>query len=159
MVLLAVLAILGASMAVVGTAWTTATQRERETELQFRGGQIRDAIGRYRASVQPAAWPSTLEDLLEDRRGLQVRHHLRRVWADPFTRRVDWVLVYASEGEAGSANRHLTGVRSRSNAPRMSLAGARAADPKDPRVSDWLFDASAPPSPPPAAAAASGPSS
>jgi hypothetical protein len=97
--------------------------------------------------------------LFEDRRGTQVRNHLRRLWIDPFTRQADWVLIYAPEGDSVNAKRQLTGVRSRSNAPRMSMAGAKAADPKDPRVSDWLFDASAAVVPPPAAAAASEPSS
>jgi hypothetical protein len=110
-------------------------QREREAELRFRGEQIRDAIGRYHSARQPAAWPSTLDDLLEDSRGGfegGPRHHLRRLWTDPFTGRPDWELLPAPPPQGG-----FVGVRSRSEARRLSLQGAAAAP--DPRVSDWRF--------------------
>lgn len=137
--LLAILALLGAALAALGTAWTTAKQRENERELQFRGEQIRDAIGRYRASATPPTWPPTLEALLEDRRGPEVRHHLRRLWVDPFTRRADWVLVDAPEGNDGSSARRIAGVRSRSDARRMATAGTVAVDAENAKVSDWVF--------------------
>ena len=147
--LLAILALLGAALAALGTAWTTAKQRENERELQFRGEQIRDAIGRYRAAAVPPELPPTLGALLEDRRGPQVRHHLRRLWPDPFTRRADWVLIYGPEGSGGSSDRRIAGVRSRSDARRMSLAGAAAASPDDPKVADWVFMFAAEPTPTP----------
>jgi len=137
--LLAILALLGASLAALGTAWTTAKQRENERELQFRGEQIRDAIGRYRASAAPPTWPPTLEALLEDRRGPEVRHHLRRLWADPFTGHADWELVDAPEGNGGGSARRIAGVRSRSEARRLSTAGAGAVDAENAKVSDWVF--------------------
>ncbi len=157
--LLAVLALLGASLAALGTAWSTAAQRERERELLFRGEQIRDAIGRYRDSAVPPAWPPTLEVLIEDRRGPEVRHHLRRLWTDPFTGRADWVLIEATEAAGVSSGRRIAGVRSRSEARRMAITGAEAVNPDDPKVSDWVFAFTAAAAPGPAASPASAPAS
>jgi type II secretory pathway pseudopilin PulG len=157
--LLAVLALLGAALATLGTAWATAAQREKERELLFRGEQIRDAIGRYRAAEEPPAWPPSLAALLEDQRGPQVRHHLRRVWADPFTGRADWVLLEAADGGGARLERRIAGVRSRSEARRMALAGAEPVLPDDPRVSDWVFVFAAAPAPAAAASAAASPGS
>lgn len=154
--LLAILALLGASLAALGTAWTTAKQRENERELQFRGEQIRDAIGRYRVSALPPAWPATLEDLLEDRRGPDVRHHLRRLWTDPFTGRADWVLIHAPADVGGTPDRRIAGVRSRSDARRMATAGTEAVDPEKPKVSDWVFISGGAAAPGLAASSASG---
>jgi type II secretory pathway pseudopilin PulG len=155
MAVLAVLVLLGASLAALGTAWTTATQRENERELRFRGEQIRAAIVRYRAAVAPPTWPPALEALLEDRRGPEVRHHLRRLWPDPFTKRTDWVLIDPPETEASGAERGIAGVRSRSATRRLAVAGAGAASAPHPKVSDWLFMVDAAGAP---ASAASSPS-
>lgn len=133
--LLMVLALSGAALAALGRSWSLQVQREREAELRFRGEQIRDAIGRYRDARQPAAWPTRLEDLLQDGRGGfegGPRHHLRRLWTDPFTGRPDWELLPAPPPQGG-----FVGVRSRSEARRLSLQGAAAS--ADPRVSDWRF--------------------
>lgn len=152
--LLGVLALGGAALASVGTAWSTAAQREREAELRFRGEQIRQAIGRYRASGAQREWPTTLADLLEDRRGGEPVHHLRRLWVDPFTGRPDWELIRAQAPEG------FRGVRSRSSAPRLTDGALRhrrgGAEPGDStegppaRVSDWVFEHrdAAPPIPP-----------
>ncbi|WP_213083242.1 type II secretion system protein, partial [Escherichia coli] len=80
-------AITAAGLAALGRSWTTAAQRERERELEFRGGEIARAIASYaRATPNPQAqYPKSWDDLLEDRRGLKARHHLRRLYPDPFT--------------------------------------------------------------------------
>lgn len=133
--LLLVLALSGAALASVGRQWSLQVQREREAELRFRGEQIRDAIGRYREARQPAAWPTSLDDLLLDSRGGfegGPRHHLRRLWPDPFTGRADWDLLPAPPPQGG-----FVGVRSRSDARRLALQGAASA--ADARVSDWRF--------------------
>lgn len=138
--LLMVLALSGAALAALGRQWSLQVQRERETELQFRGEQIRDAIGRYHAAREPAAWPLSMDELLEDGRGSlegAPRHHLRRAWTDPFTGRADWELLPAPAPERG-----FVGVRSRSDARRLSLQGA--SPQAEPRVSDWRFVHTAP---------------
>ncbi len=135
--MLLVLALSGTALAALGRQWSVQLQREREAELRFRGEQIREAIGRYRAARQPAAWPSALDDLLDDPRvGLEdrPRHHLRRRWTDPFTGQADWELLPAPPPQTG-----FVGVRSRSGAARLATDGTPAATPGGARVSDWRF--------------------
>lgn len=117
LMLLLALAIGAAGLAALGTQWRTTVQRDRELELLFRGGEIAAAIARYRAAVanQPE-WPRSVEDLLEDRRGGQVRRHLRRYYTDPFTGKTDWVLTRTEDGG-------FRGVRSRSEAPALITRG------------------------------------
>ncbi len=141
--LLMLLALLGATLGEAGTVWRTAAQREREAELRFRGEQIRSAIQRYReAGATPGraerAWPPSLEALLEDRRGGRVRHHLRRLWTDPFTGAADWVLLPAPGASGTPGTPGIAGVRSRSDAQRLSdpHTAPRGASPA---VSDWHF--------------------
>lgn len=149
--LLMLLALLGAALGEAGQVWRTQAQREREAELRFRGEQIRLAIVRYRAAVRPAAWPPTLEALLEDRRGGRVRHHLRRLWTDPFTGAADWVLLPppAAQGAAAlpigpgaPSAPGVAGVRSRAEVARLGDPATPAAG-ASPRVSDWRFEVAA----------------
>lgn len=162
--LLGALALGAAALSSAGTAWSTAAQREREAELRFRGEQIRTAIGRYRAGGPERAWPRALADLVEDRRGGEPVHHLRRLWADPFTGRPDWELI----GAAASPSGGFVGVRSRSSAARLTdgalknrrlLSEDQASQPVA-RVSDWTFEYRDPvpvaPAPAPAAPARRG---
>jgi type II secretory pathway pseudopilin PulG len=140
--LMLLLAVLGAGLAAAGQSWSLQAQRSREAELRFRGEQIREAIARYVAARKPAEWPPTLEALLDDRReGVAgtPRHHLRRLWADPFTGDADWVLIPApASGPAGTAG--IAGVHSRSEARRLAGQGvAELAPGAEPRVSDWRF--------------------
>lgn len=75
-------------------------QREKEAWLLFVGGEYRQALERYaRAGVgAPGQGPRELTDLLEDRRGTKPLHHLRRLYADPMSGRVDWVLLRDGQG-------------------------------------------------------------
>ena len=83
--------------------WVLDARRQREAELVFRGEQIRHAIESYqRATVEgQSPWPLTLADLLEDKRGPVVRHHLRRLWPDPVTGSGVWGLVKQGNGIKG----------------------------------------------------------
>jgi type II secretory pathway pseudopilin PulG len=123
------LALVAAAMAVLGEHWTLAAQRERERELVFRAEQIRAAIERYR--VDGGAWPSSIDELLEDRRESRVRHHLRRRYEDPFSGRADWVEIRDASGA-------MVGVRARSNHIATSLRAGGTATGRQ-RVSDWRF--------------------
>lgn len=94
--LLFVVALGGVALAALGQRQQTVQQREREAELRFRGEAIAKAIGSYmRASPGGAnsGLPQRLEDLLEDKRSGKVQRHLRRLYADPFTGRADWLLI------------------------------------------------------------------
>ncbi len=129
-----------AALSTLGMRWTTAVQRDKEQELIFRGHQIARAIAAYRAAPGAdgkPAWPRQLEELVEDRRGIKPRHHLRRLYADPFTGQPDWVLLTASDGS-------LRGVRSRSDVKAFLTEGLDASAPdRPPRVSDRRFMATA----------------
>lgn len=133
--LLLALAVGAAGLAALGERASMAVQRERETELMFRGQQIASAIATYRAAtVGPVPQlPLELKELLDDRRGKRPLHHLRQLYADPFTGRPDWVLVTTDEGR-------ITGVRSRSNALALRVVDLPIPEPgQRVRVADRLF--------------------
>lgn len=161
--LLFFVAITAAALAALGQMWSTAAQREREAELEFRGTEIAHAIHRYvQASQAPAApglpglpgqpqapgaqYPRSLDELLVDSRGPKPRHHLRRAYVDPFTGEADWVLIPAT----GAPGRFM-GVHSRSEAPllRTVLPDGSTAG----KASGWVFLAQPEGAAPPAAAA------
>jgi type II secretory pathway pseudopilin PulG len=89
--------LIGLLLAGAGQVAATAAQRERETQLLWVGHQYRAAIRRY--WNQRREYPQKLEDLLGAGPGapLQVRY-LRRLYPDPMTNAVDWVLVPAPQG-------------------------------------------------------------
>src|SRR5450631_1580977 len=60
--LLVLVLLIGVMMAAAGEVASTATQRERETELLFIGNQYRDAIGRF-VTVNHR-FPQSLEELV-----------------------------------------------------------------------------------------------
>lgn len=106
------------ALAATGELWSTLAQREREDELLRVGGEIRRAIISYSAATRAGtpAYPTSLDDLLEDRRGPQVRRHLRKIYADPMTRSTDWGLVKLQDGR-------IRGVFSRSQQAPIKTAG------------------------------------
>lgn len=151
--LLFVLAIGSAGLAAIAQRWSTATQRDKEAELIFRGHEIQRALASYWAasSAHGNALPQRLQDLVEDRRGPETRRHLRRVYTDPFTGQADWQLIM-SEPDGG-----IRGVRSRALAPAMKTVDLVASEAGGrPLVSDRVFAFSVPARA--AAGAASGPS-
>lgn len=156
LLLLFALAAGAAGLAALGERASAAVHRERERELIFRGSAIAEAIESY-WSASPGevkTLPYALEELVEDRRGPRVLRHLRRVYADPFTGRADWLVV-------GSQDGRIAGVRSRSEALAMRTFDLPPLLPTDPpaRISDRVFtfkpegespanDAAAPPEKP-----------
>jgi len=140
--LLLALALGAAALAAAAPSWQASLQRARETELLFRGAAFSEALAAYRdasAEGQPTA-PPTLDDLLVDTRRAPPRHHLRRLYADPFTGRADWVL---QRDEAGG----IIGIGSRAEVPALRRNGVPVPDPGPGRrvtVSQWVFRAAAP---------------
>lgn len=139
MLLLFLLVLAGTALATLGTQWQQAAQRERETELLFRGQQITEALRRYSQASAPGqpTLPATLHELLDDRRGPVPRHHLRRLFVDPFTGQADWLLL---RNDAGG----ILGVHSQSRQPalRSHALPVRLAAPAPgtaPSVGDWRF--------------------
>ena len=117
--LLFAIVILGITLSTVGVVWSTQIRRDREAELLFTGDQIRDAIGRYRASG--GVYPQALTDLLEDNRFPVVRRYLRRIYPDPMTGNPDWQLITGPDGG-------ILGVASRSQQKPIKVAGFSMTD-------------------------------
>jgi type II secretory pathway pseudopilin PulG len=138
LLLLISLAVAGATLARLGERWQVQAQRERETELLFRGQQIANAILAYQRATLPGqpSLPQALEDLLEDRRDGQPRHWLRQLYADPFSGLPDWELLRDADGG-------VLGVRSRADRVALrqhGLAVPSRSRPGEPmRVGDWIF--------------------
>ena len=112
-------------------------QREREADLLRIGQAYVQAIGAYYEATPGSIkrWPAQLEDLLEDRRLVTTRRHLREIYPDPITRSTQWDLVMASDGG-------IAGVRSRSDiAPirsgAMDLGVVKLGAAS--RYADWQF--------------------
>jgi len=139
LLLLFMLAVMAAGMAALGTRWAVAAQREREAELLFRGAQFSRALAGWRDATpvgQPVT-PLLLEDLLVDERHVPPRHHLRRLFTDPFTGQADWELQRGADGR-------IVALASRARLPalrRLHKPLRPGADEARPAVGDWLFEA------------------
>jgi type II secretory pathway pseudopilin PulG len=111
-----------AAIAAIGNS-RQAAQREREQDLLWVGNQYRQAIDSYyRLAARGFAvkYPESLDDLLEDNRLPVPVHHLRRIYPDPMTGAVDWVL----ERQAG----RIVGLHSASARAPIRHAGFAPAD-------------------------------
>ncbi|WDY60110.1 type II secretion system protein [Pseudomonas sp. PSKL.D1] len=107
---LLLIAVSSVALAASGTVWSSVTQREKERQLLWVGGQYAQALrSYYRASPGLAQYPQDLADLLEDNRFPQARRHIRRLYPDPITGSDDWGLLRAIDGR-------ITGVHSKSDA-------------------------------------------
>ena len=95
--LLVLVVLIGVMLAAAGEVAATAGQRERETQLLWVGHEYRAAIGLYWRHRR--AYPQTLQELLgaAPDAPLQIRY-LRRLYPDPMTNGVDWVLLAAPNG-------------------------------------------------------------
>jgi type II secretory pathway pseudopilin PulG len=93
-------AILSATLAATGTMWSTAQQREKESDLLFIGNQFRNAIGAYYEKTPGSIkrYPNSLKELLQDNRRLAMNRYLRKIYADPITGNADWGVVHSIEG-------------------------------------------------------------
>lgn len=112
-------------------------QREREDALLRIGATYARAIGSYYRATPGAVkrWPSSLEELLEDKRLLQVHRHIRELYPDPLTRNIDWELVAAPEGG-------IQGVRSRSTKAPLRAGPVEIDElalPAAQRYAQWSF--------------------
>ena len=94
-------ALAGIMLAGTGQVWQITSQREKEKELLFVGDQFRQAVMSYynNESGGPKEYPESLEQLLEDKRGVTTKRHLRKIFIDPMTNTPDWGLVEEPEPE------------------------------------------------------------
>jgi type II secretory pathway pseudopilin PulG len=98
--LLLAIALLGIGMTAASEVWVTTARRHRMEQLEWVGHQYVQAIGSYYENSPGAlkAYPTALQDLLEDRRSAFARRHLRQMYVDPFSGVADWELVMAPSG-------------------------------------------------------------
>lgn len=98
--LMFLVAALGVAMALVGTLWHTSVQREKEAQLLFVGEQYRHAIESFWAASPKGQerLPKTLEELLQDPRYPNIVRHLRHLYPDPLSGKLDWGLVKDAAG-------------------------------------------------------------
>lgn len=138
--MLAVLAaLLLLALSLQGVMWVVSTQaqRERELELLRVGSAIRDAIGRYVESSPGVVkqWPPSLEALLDDRRSVVLRRHLRRLYADPIQRSGEWGLVRAPDGGVAGVYSLSQDRSIRTSGVDLAVYGVEPAA----RYVDWRF--------------------
>ena len=150
MVLFALSAI-GLMLAGAGQVWHTNVQRDKEADLLFVGNEYRRAIASYYesnnatqssdgtagAGAVAGQYPRSLQDLLEDRRFLVTKRHLRKLYHDPMSNDLEWGLVRSGD--------RITGVYSRSQAAplRKNHTGINESFSGAERYSDWVFSATA----------------
>lgn len=137
LIVLFLVAIVGAGLVAVAQVWHTQVQREKELQLLFVGNQFRQAIGGYyeRAPGGVRQFPKTLEDLLKDPRFPNVQRHLRQVYLDPMTDKKTWGLVRAPDGG-------IIGVHSLSGESPIKVAGfsaLNAAFAEATSYKGWVF--------------------
>ncbi|OAJ53556.1 hypothetical protein A6V36_28670 [Paraburkholderia ginsengiterrae] len=108
LVMLALLiALMLMSIALAGAldVWSLERRREQEKQLLFVGDQYRQAIARYYRVGR--AYPTSVDDLMNDTRFAVPMHHLRQAYPDPVTGKTDWQFllqgdrifgVYSSSG-------------------------------------------------------------
>lgn len=90
--LLLFITITGIGLSVAGMSWQYQVRAEKEKQLLFVGAEFRNAINSYYASTPNAmkAYPSSLNDLLLDKRMPTIKRHLRKIYLDPITGKADW---------------------------------------------------------------------
>jgi type II secretory pathway pseudopilin PulG len=84
----------------VMTVLAQQAQRDREAQLIWVGESFRQAIGSYYEESPGTAkrWPRELSDLIEDRRFVTLRRHIRKIYVDPIARSNEWGIIRASDG-------------------------------------------------------------
>jgi len=94
-------------LTIVFPVWETQIRREKEIELIHRGNQYVEAIRLFQQK-NPGKFPSSLEDLLQDR-------YIRRLFSDPMTPAGNWNLILIPPA-------HSPGSRRRSTASQVLIA-------------------------------------
>ncbi|MFM9436590.1 hypothetical protein ACFDR9_003675 [Janthinobacterium sp. CG_23.3] len=134
---LALVALMGAGLAVGGDLYATAARRDKERQLLFIGHEFRNAIGRYydvNGANGQHHYPLTLEELLKDPRFPNPKRHLRRLYTDPTTGRAEWALVMR-EGRIVGVHSLSTRLPIKQDNFDDDDAGLRLKQ----RYADWIF--------------------
>jgi type II secretory pathway pseudopilin PulG len=140
--LLILVAIMGVTLAMLGTFWHSAQQRAREQQLIFIGNQFSSAIYAYYQNPPAEGvnagikqFPKRLEDLLQDNRQPNTVRYLRKIFADPVTGKFQWGLIKGADGG-------IVGVYSLSEAAPLKTANFSKGNEKfanKKHYSEWQF--------------------
>ena len=96
LVVLAIVALVATAAISLGA---TLARRSAEAQLLAVGGEIQSALASYReAGGAQGLGPKSLRDLLKDERFPAIRRHLRKIYADPMTGRVEWGVLKTADG-------------------------------------------------------------
>lgn len=143
LVLLFVVAIFGISLGVVLPIWSEVMRQDRENALIDRANTLVRAIRSYSTSTRSGQrTPTSLTDLLEDRRSGGLRRHLRSVPPDPVMRSDTWGLIVDSSGGIIGVHSLSTDRPLHDQLPKGAVGLAPAL-----QYADWQFLVDAPVSP------------
>ena len=137
-VMLFALTMFGISLAALGMSWRAQQSREKEEALFEVGTAYANAIASY-YTLAPGAnktFPTTLEDLTEDKRFVGVFRHIRRLYRDPITNSLTWGIIKTDDGTG------ITGVYSLNDKPVLHTQPIVINDNlrlKGAIYSDWKF--------------------
>jgi len=94
------IAVLGIGLVAASEIWSTTVRREKQIELEWTGAQYVAAISSYYYASPLGArkYPNDLQELIEDKRYVTMRRHLRALYANPLTGARDWEVIKASDG-------------------------------------------------------------
>jgi type II secretory pathway pseudopilin PulG len=130
------IAITGVGLSLVGMSWQYQVRSEKEKQLLFVGAEFKNALNSYYISSPNAAkiYPTSLNDLLLDKRMPNIKRHLRKIYLDPMTGKADWGFVIQQS--------RIVGIYSRSSLEPYKQTRFNAADAKlngAKRYRDWIF--------------------
>lgn len=93
-------ALIGIGLLAVSEVWTTTAERQKLAQLDWVGEQYVQAIESYYYANTGSVhfYPQTLEDLLEDKRHLSIKRHIRTLYANPFANGEAWKTLPAPGG-------------------------------------------------------------
>lgn len=135
--MLVLVALVSAGLAVVGPLWSQQVKRERERDLLRIGVLYAQAIAEFHA-MSPGSqrqWPTSVDDLLLDRRFVGTVRHLRKAYADPVAPHLPWVPVRDASGR-------IIGMHSASTEEPLAMGEVHLDDrvlPPARRYADWTF--------------------
>lgn len=97
---LVVLALMGTTMAVVGTMWQAERHRLQEDELLRIGAAYAEGIRSYQSISQGhlRQFPPSLDALLLDQRFAGTVRHIRRLYPNPLNPLLPWGVIRGDDG-------------------------------------------------------------
>jgi type II secretory pathway pseudopilin PulG len=143
--MLALLALAGVALSVVGPRWADAARREREQDLLHVGLLYAQALCMYHATSPGSepGYPPTLEAVLEDTRHVGTYRYLRKLWRDPIDPTTPWGLV--RDGRGAVRGVYSTSEQAPLRTEPLELGRGLVQLPAATSYRQWLFAPRTPP--------------